>query len=225
MSYAAVVFASVGAVADLEDLDRRAFNLAFHRADLDWVWEPSRYKRLQTLEDDAARIAAYAVDAGDSVDVAALWQTKRDIARDLLRSAKVAPKTGVLDLLDAAKSRNVPVALCARRSASEVYAVMDAMAPTLSPREFSWIGDSDMVKRERSLADVFDLALCSMQVQPDRILAVVDTPYAARAASAVGVPSVVLTGGMGAGWHLPAGTRVAPEAGAALMQKEPVAAE
>ena len=46
MSYKAVLFGSIGTLAETSDLQRDAFNEAFKISGLDWFWDEDIYRKL-----------------------------------------------------------------------------------------------------------------------------------------------------------------------------------
>src|SRR5579875_2388832 len=64
----AVLFGSIGTLADTSELQREAFNEAFREHGLDWNWSRDEYRELLRDSGGAKRIAAYAQERGDTVD-------------------------------------------------------------------------------------------------------------------------------------------------------------
>jgi phosphoglycolate phosphatase-like HAD superfamily hydrolase len=59
----AVLFGSIGALADTSELQREAFNDAFRAHGLDWTWSRDEYQQLLAESGGEQRIAAYAESA------------------------------------------------------------------------------------------------------------------------------------------------------------------
>ena len=63
-------------VVDTSELQRDAFNRAFEQHGLAWRWEREEYAALLAGNGGADRIADYAAERGEDVDVAAVHATK-----------------------------------------------------------------------------------------------------------------------------------------------------
>ena len=58
MSYKAVLFGSIGTLAETSDLQRDAFNEAFKISGLDWFWDEDIYRKLLSKSGGTSRINA-----------------------------------------------------------------------------------------------------------------------------------------------------------------------
>ena len=76
MPIKAVIFGSIGTLADTSDLQLQAFNMAFEEAGLDWVWEEDEYREMLKKPGGKARIARYAEARGEDVNASELHRAK-----------------------------------------------------------------------------------------------------------------------------------------------------
>ena len=88
-----------GTLADTEDFHRKAFNLAFADAGLDWSWDQSLYKSLLAVTGGKERIRHY-LDrhlpevAMSDEDIAGLHARKTDFYTDMLAEGRVVLRPG-----------------------------------------------------------------------------------------------------------------------------------
>ena len=68
MSYKAVLFGSIGTLAETSDLQRDAFNEAFKISGLDWFWDEDIYRKLLSKSGGTSRINDYAKDTSIEID-------------------------------------------------------------------------------------------------------------------------------------------------------------
>ena len=68
MSYKAVLFGSIGTLAETSDLQRNAFNEAFKISGLDWFWDEDIYRKLLSKSGGTSRINDYAKDTSVEID-------------------------------------------------------------------------------------------------------------------------------------------------------------
>ena len=127
----AVLFGSIGALADTSELQREAFNEAFRAHGLDWTWSQDEYRRLLAESGGEQRIAAYAEHTGDQVDAAAVHRTKSETFQQSLRTRPIEPRPGVVDTIEQADRNGVPVALVTTTSGDNVAALAQALRPQI----------------------------------------------------------------------------------------------
>jgi phosphoglycolate phosphatase-like HAD superfamily hydrolase len=60
----AILFGSIGTIADTSELQRQAFNQAFKAHGLDWCWDREEYLTLLEKSGGQKRIADYAGSTG-----------------------------------------------------------------------------------------------------------------------------------------------------------------
>ena len=79
IKYKAVLFGSIGTIIETSDLQRKAFNQAFKKNDLNWVWTKKIYKILLNKSGGKDRISNYALQKKVSVDAERLRNLKTKI--------------------------------------------------------------------------------------------------------------------------------------------------
>ena len=119
----AVLFGSIGTVAETSELQRAAFNEAFKEHGLDWNWSQDEYKELLEKSGGEDRIAEYASTRGEDVDAAAVYETKSDLFRRNLLDAAPGPREGVVDVINSARESGYKVGLITTTSRANVDAL------------------------------------------------------------------------------------------------------
>ena len=80
----ALLFGSISTVTDTSEIQRAAFNEAFRTHGLDWKWERDEYRDLLTSNGGVDRIAEYARQRNETVDAAAVHDTKSKLFQDMV---------------------------------------------------------------------------------------------------------------------------------------------
>ena len=60
----AILLGSIGTVADTSHMQLAAFNQAFKKHDLSWIWSPDEYSKMLKVSGGANRIQQYANSMG-----------------------------------------------------------------------------------------------------------------------------------------------------------------
>jgi HAD superfamily hydrolase (TIGR01509 family) len=186
----ALLLGSISTLADTSELQRQAFNEAFAAHGLDWRWDPDQYRSLLSGSGGQARIAGYARSRGQSVDAQAVHETKTRIFRERLTAGGASPRPGVTDSIASAKRAGWKVGLVTTTSGGNVDALLRALSPAVSPRDFDVIVDSSRVARPKPDAAAYVFALGQLGEAADQCVAVEDNAGGVAAAVAAGVPCV-----------------------------------
>lgn len=190
----AVLFGSIGALADTSELQREAFNEAFRAHGLDWTWSQEEYRRLLAESGGEQRIAAYAEQTGDQVDAAAVHQTKSENFQQSLRTRQIEARPGVVETIEQADRNNVRVALVTTTSSDNVAALAQALRPQIDVDSFALVVDSSSVERSKPAPDAYRYALESLDEDASDCVAVEDNVGGAQAAIDAGVRCVAFPG-------------------------------
>ena len=190
----AVLFGSIGTIADTSELQREAFNGAFREHGLDWKWSREEYQRLLQDSGGANRIAAYAEAQGDEVDAAAVHATKSRLFQEKLRVTELAPRPGLVDTIDQVRANGYKLALVTTTSAENIEALTEAMRPQLDIASFDLIVDTSSVERSKPDPEAYRFALERLDEKPTECLAVEDNIGGVQAAVSAGVTCVAFPG-------------------------------
>jgi HAD superfamily hydrolase (TIGR01509 family) len=199
----AVLFGSIGALADTSELQRQAFNEAFRAHGLDWTWSQDEYQRLLAKSGGEQRIAAYAEAMGDQVDAAAVHRTKSETFQESLRTHQIEPRPGVVDTIEQADRNGVRVALVTTTSGDNVAALAQALRPQIDVDSFALVVDASSVEHAKPAPDAYRYALESLDEDAGDCVAIEDNVGGAQAAIEAGVPCVAFPGENNAGHVFP----------------------
>lgn len=186
----AVLFGSIGAIADTSEIQREAFNEAFTEHGLDWSWDRDTYLAMLEQSGGKDRIAGYANSVGEKVDAKAIHNTKSEIFQRKLAGSGIEPREGVADTVREAKGKGVKVALVTTTSPANVSALMEALDPALEASDFDLVVDSSDVFEPKPAPAAYRFALTDLGAEAGDCVAIEDNLGGVQAASAAGVACV-----------------------------------
>ncbi len=186
----AILFGSIGTLADTSELQRESFNRAFAAHGLDWRWEREEYIELLQGSGGAGRIRDVAARRGEEVDADAVHATKSQLFQEALASADVQPRPGVVDTLRDAREAGFGVALVTTTSTENVDALLGALAPEVGRDAFDLVLDVTDVDAPKPDPAAYRLARERLGEAADAVVAVEDNVGGARAADADGIACV-----------------------------------
>lgn len=186
----AILFGSISTVADTSELQRQAFNQSFEVHGLNWSWDREKYRSLLSKSGGASRIADYARSVGQTVDAGAVHATKSEIFRDLLATAELSPREGVVDTIRRAKDDEWKVGLVTTTSGDNVLSLLGALSPAVQLLDFDVIVNSSSVEQPKPDKAAYSFALMNMSEEPGDCVAIEDNVEGVQAAVAAGLACV-----------------------------------
>ncbi len=189
----ALIFGSIGTLAETSELQRDAFNRAFRAAGLDWEWTPEIYAPMLTISGGRDRIVRYAESRGESVDADALHAEKSRLFQQRLLTG-IALRDGVAETMAQARLHGWKLALAATTSAANIDALLTATA--LGHEVFDMVLDPAQVAQPKPAPDVYHAALRALALDPADALAIEDNPDGFGAARAAGLDCIAFPGAM-----------------------------
>ena len=183
----AILFGSIGTIADTSELQRQAYNEAFQAHGLQWRWDQEDYRAMLGQSGGRDRVASYASSRGEQVDADAVHQTKSDIFQASLAQAPPSPRDGVVDTVRRAKDDGVKVALVTTTSEANISALMEAMAPALARSDFDLVVDSSNVDEAKPDPASYRFALDRLGEPSGGCVAIEDNVGGIQAAAAAGI--------------------------------------
>jgi len=199
MSIEALIFDVDGTLADTEEAHRVAFNLAFERYRLGWVWQPDEYRELLQVTGGKERISIYIEtlplpDAERHRLKALMPEIHAEKTRfysSFVADGAVPLRPGVARLLGEALEAGCKLAIASTTTAVNIDALLQS---TLGPRGldmFAAIACGDQVRAKKPAPDIYRLALRGLDLLPEHAIAFEDSTNGLRSAMAAGLPTVV----------------------------------
>jgi beta-phosphoglucomutase-like phosphatase (HAD superfamily) len=199
LSTLALIFDVDGTLADTEEAHRVAFNLAFERYRLGWVWQPVEYRELLRITGGKERLASYIeslpINAAErqrlSKMVPDIHAEKTRFYSSFVADGAVPLREGVARLLDEAAEAGCKLAIASTTTAVNIDALLES---TLGPRGldmFAAIACGDQVRAKKPAPDIYELALRGLELLPEHAIAFEDSPNGLRSARSAGIRTVV----------------------------------
>ncbi|MGE3877272.1 MAG: HAD-IA family hydrolase [Parvibaculaceae bacterium] len=200
MSLQALIFDVDGTLAETEEIHRAAFNAAFKAASLDWHWNRELYARLLKTTGGKERIARFIAmtepawpSSNAEAIISALHSSKTAIYTEMLANGALGLRPGVFDLIKAASSEGVRLAIATTTSRPNVDMLLRVTLGSPGHDCFEVIAAGDSVPRKKPAPDIYLLALSELRLPAHACLAIEDSENGLRAASAASIPTLVVT--------------------------------
>lgn len=190
----AILFGSIGSIADTSELQRQSFNQAFEQHKLDWHWSRDEYLKMLTKSGGMQRIKDYAASLGQSVDAAAIHESKSQIFQEYLQAGKVKPRAGVVEIIAQSKQQGLKLGLVTTTSKKNVSSLLFGLEPDINRADFDLVVDISMVEQAKPAVDAYVLALKELNEKQENSIAIEDNLGGFSAAQAAGIKCVAFPG-------------------------------
>ena len=224
MTLEALIFDVDGTLADTEDVHRVCFNLAFEQFGFAWAWDRESYRELLRTSGGKERIARHIrhlpLSAADQAQalarVADIHAAKTRLYTERVQAGSIGLRPGVARLLDEAQQAGVKLAIATTTTAANVDALLTSTLGADAPDRFKVIACGDQVRLKKPAPDIYELALRTMGVEPDRAVAFEDSFNGLLSATEAGLWTVVTPTYWTDGEDFPQAGLVLPHLGDAL---------
>jgi HAD superfamily hydrolase (TIGR01509 family) len=190
----AILFGSIGTIADTSELQRQAFNQAFKAHGLDWYWNREEYLTMLEKSGGQQRIADYAGSTGQTADAEAIHRSKSEFFQESLTKSQVMPRLGVVETIQGAKSKGLKLALVTTTSQENISLLIEALRPNIQTADFDLIVDASSVKYPKPDKAAYIFALEKLGEKPDDCIAIEDNLGGVEAAIAAGLDCIAFPG-------------------------------
>lgn len=181
----AVFVGSISAMADTSEMQREAFNRAFHEAGLDWHWSGDDYRARLKQSGGRDRIAAFARERGIELDADALHARKTALFQGALRGGAAALRDQTQAMLEYARTHDLKAAFVSGTSADSLDALLAGFGgPQALGLDLVTSGADGAPKPDPAL---YLYALKTLDLNAKDVLAIEDNRAGVDAAKAAGI--------------------------------------
>lgn len=197
----ALIFDVDGTLAETErDGHRVAFNRAFAEAGLGWHWGVAEYGQLLAIPGGRERMLHYwqqvdpqaASGSEASARLSTLHRAKNSHYAQLVREGAVQLREGLCSLLSSAWEEGLQIAIATTTSSVNVEALLATLSAPCQAHWFSVVVAGEDVTRKKPDPEAYLRVATALNLKPCECLAFEDSTIGLAAATAAGMPTVVV---------------------------------
>jgi HAD superfamily hydrolase (TIGR01509 family) len=195
MQIKALIFDVDGTLSETENVHLRAFNTSFREFGLSWHWSKSLYRELLKTTGGKERMTAYVRDhlrePPDSEMIARIHIRKTELYGALIMGGAASLRPGMAELIKDASKRGCHLAVATTTNRPNVDRLIEATLGRPASDVFEVIAAGDEVANKKPSADVFNLAIARLGLDPQDCVALEDSRNGLLSAKGAGIPCVV----------------------------------
>ena len=192
--YKALLFGSIGSIVETSEIQRRSFNQAFKQYGLKWNWTKREYINLLSKSGGKDRISRYAKKKKNVVDSAYLRNLKTKIFNNYLKNNQLKLRPGVKNLISLCKKEKIKIAFVSSTSSNNINAILYSLRNSINKRDFSFIGNSKLIKKFKPHPDIYLLTLKKLKLKASDCIAIEDTQESLNSARRAKIKCIIFPG-------------------------------
>lgn len=200
-----LIFDCDGVLADTERYGHLpAFNQMWAEMGVPWAWSPEEYGRQLKVGGGKERMARLwenpdflarvkpPVDEGTRQELVAAWHKRKTaIYKDIVRSGKIPPRSGVRRLAQEALADGWTLAVASTSSRESVDTVLAHVMGDELARRFALVLGGDVVTAKKPAPDIYLLVCRELDVSPRQCVAIEDSRNGLESAHAAGMKVII----------------------------------
>ena len=194
MRLKAVLFGSIGTLAETSDIQRNSFNEAFKISGLDWVWDENEYRSLLSKSGGTSRVNYYANETNKEIDGKKLRNLKTKIFNEYLNRNKIKPRDGVKEIIKFCKKNKIKIGLASSTTTNNINSIFNSLKGNIEKKDFDFIGNNEFVLREKPYPDIYNYALKYLNINSNECLAIEDTEESLNSAISANIRCIAFPG-------------------------------
>ena len=194
MKIKAILFGSIGTLVETSDIQRESFNNAFKLTGLNWNWDEDEYKKLLKKSGGTNRIKEYGEKQNILIDGKKIRDLKTKIFNEYLNKNSLQPREGVIDIINFSKRNGFKLGFVSSTTKNNINSIFNTLKKTISKKEFHFIGNNEMVLREKPFPDIYNYSLKYLKLNPSECFAIEDTEESLKSALAANIKCIAFPG-------------------------------
>ena len=189
----AVLFGSIGTVAETSEIQRRSYNLAFKRLNIDCYWNVANYCEMLKVPGGKDRIRNFTIPniAEDLVDK--IHNLKEEIYAELIEQEDIS-RIEFVEVFHHSKASDLKVGLITTTSETNIKSLSKALEDKVNFNDFDIITTSKDCLHPKPNPEIYQNALKKIGVSPCEAIAIEDTQVYLGASIAADINSILYPG-------------------------------
>ena len=192
--YKALLFGSIGTLVETSEIQRKSFNEAFKKKGLNWYWTKEEYIKLLNKSGGSDRIKEYAKKKNTKVNAKQLRDLKTKLFNNYLKKSYLKLRPGVKSIINICYKEKIRLAFVTSTSKNNINSILFSLRKSINRKNFSFIGNSKLVKNLKPNPDIYLLALKKLKLKSTECLAIEDSQESLNSAVKAKIKCIIFPG-------------------------------
>jgi len=189
----AVFFGSIGTVAETSEIQRRSYNLAFNRLNIDCYWNVANYCEMLKVPGGKDRIRNFTIPNISEKDVDKIHNLKEEIYAELIEQEDVS-RIEFVEVFHHSKASDIKVGLITTTSEKNINSLSKALEDKVNFNDFDIITTYKDCTKPKPNPEIYQNALRKIGVSPNEAIAIEDTQVNLGASLSANINSILYPG-------------------------------
>ena len=189
----AVFFGSIGTVAETSEIQRRSYNSAFNRLNIDCYWNVANYCEMLKVPGGKDRIRNFTIPNISDEDVDKIHNLKEEIYAELIEQEDIS-RIEFVEVFHHSKASDLKVGLITTTSEKNINSLSKALEDKVNFNDFDIITTSNDCTTPKPSPEIYQNALRKIGVSPNEAIAIEDTQVNLDASLSANINSILYPG-------------------------------
>ena len=189
----AVFFGSIGTVAETSEIQRRSYNSAFNRLNIDCYWNVANYCEMLKVPGGKDRIRNFTIPNISEEDVDKIHNLKEEIYAELIEQEDIS-RIEFVEVFHHSKASDLKVGLITTTSEKNINSLSKALEDKVNFNDFDIITTSNDCTTPKPSPEIYQNALRKIGVSPNEAIAIEDTQVNLDASLSANINSILYPG-------------------------------
>ena len=189
-----MLFGSIGTLVETSEIQRKSYNEAFKKKGLNWYWTKKEYIKLLNKSGGSDRITEYAKKKDAKVNAKQLRELKTKLFNNYLKKKYLKLRPGVKSIINLCNKEKIRLAFVTSTSKNNINSILFSLRKSISQKNFSFIGNSKLVKNLKPNPDIYLLALKKLKLKSTECLAIEDSQESLNSAVNAKIKCIIFPG-------------------------------
>ena len=190
----AIFFGSIGTIIETSEYQRRSFNLAFKKFDLDWYWNTATYCHLLKSPGGIKRIDYYSNGKISKETIRRIHKQKEIYFHEFLSKKKIKPRRDILKIIEYAIKNKIKLGFITTTSLNNVKYIKEILSSKINFKNFSCITSRKDIKFPKPNTEIYQFALKKVRLKKENVIAIEDSKVNFECATNAGIKSLFYPG-------------------------------
>ena len=189
----AVFFGSIGTVAETSEIQRRSYNSAFNRLNIDCYWNVANYCEMLKVPGGKDRLRNFTIPNISEEDVDRVHNLKEEIYAELIEQEDIS-RIEFVEVFHHSKASDLKVGLITTTSEKNINSLSKALEDKVNFNDFDIITTSNDCTTPKPSPEIYQNALRKIGVSPNEAIAIEDTQVNLDASLSANINSILYPG-------------------------------